>query len=162
MNGGAGLRAGGPVPDGLPGLLFCRLYGGGYDLHTVNGVHVAVPKGNPRLRGRDLKRGRLADQRARQREGCPVTSGIRLSPPAGHAGGGLLEIVSVRFGDEELRRVQALAVIFETTPNAVIREAFSFFLSHTAGTPGYHQAAGACRRRASEVAGLPEQDQQAR
>ena len=163
MNGGPGLRAGGPVPDGLPGLLFRRLYGGGYDLHTVNGVHVAVPKGNPRLRGRHLKRGRLADQRARQRERCPVTSGIRLSPPpADRAGGGLLEIVSVRFGDEEPRRVQALAVIFETTPNAVIREAFSFFLSHTIGTPRYHQAAGACRRRASEVAGMPEQDQQAR
>ena len=91
-----------------------------------------------------------------------MTGGIRLVPPAGRAGGGLLEIVSVRFGDEELRRVQALAVIFETRPNAVIREACSFFLSHTVGTPGYHQAAGACRRRVSEVAGLSEQDQQAR
>ena len=162
MNGGAGPGAGGPVPDGLPGLLFRRLYGGGYDLHSVNGVHVAVPKGNPRLRGRHLKRGRLADQRARQRERCPVTSGIRLSPPAGHAGAGLPEIVSVRPGDEEPRRVQALTVIFETTPNAVIPEACSFFISHTIGTPRCHQAAGACRRRASEVAGMPEQDQQAR
>ncbi len=162
MNGGAGPGAGGPVPGGLPGLLFRRLYGGGYDLHSVGGVHVAVPKENPRLRGCHLKRGRLADQRARQREGCPATGGIRLSPPAGRAGAGLPEIVSVRPGDEELRRVQALAVIFEATPNAVIREAFSFFLSHTIGTPRYHQAAGACRRRASEVAGIPEQDQQAR
>ncbi len=76
--------------------------------------------------------------------------------------GGLPEIVSVRSGDEELRRVQALAVIFETRPNAVIREACGFFLSHAVGTPCYHQAAGACRRRASEVAGMPEQDQQAR
>ena len=99
-----------------------------------------------------------------------MTGGIRLSPPAGRRAG-LPEIVSVRPGDEELRRVQALAVIFEATPNAVIfeatpnaviREAFSFFLSHTIGTPRYHQAAGACRRRASEVAGIPEQDQQAR
>ena len=163
MNGGPGLRAGGPVPGGPPGLLFRRLYGGGYDLHTVNGVHAAVPKGNPRLRGRHLKRGRLADQRARQQAGCLVTGGIRLSPPpADYAGAGLPEIVSVRFGDEELRRVQALAVIFETRPNAVIREACSFFLPHTLGTSGYHQAAGACRRRASAVAGLSEQDQQAR
>ncbi len=45
MNGRAGLRAGGPVPGGLPGLLFRRLYGSDYDLHTVNGVHVAVPRG---------------------------------------------------------------------------------------------------------------------
>ncbi len=83
MNGRAGPGAGGPVPGGLPGLLFRRLYGRGYDLHTVNGVHVAVPKGNPHLRGRHLKRGRLTDQRACQRRGrCPVTGeppgGIRL------------------------------------------------------------------------------------
>jgi len=79
-----------------------------------------------------------------------------------NGGTGLLEIVSVQFGDEERRRVQALAVIFETTPNAVIREACRFLLSQLAGTPGCHQAAGACRRRTSEVAGIPEQDQQAR
>ena len=92
-----------------------------------------------------------------------MTDGIRLSPPpAGYAGAGLLHVVSVRFGDEEMRRIQALAVIFETTPNAVIREACGFFLSHTVGTPGCHQAAGACRQRASEAAGLPEQEQQAR
>jgi len=78
-----------------------------------------------------------------------------------NGGTGLLEIVSVQFGDEERRRVQALAVIFETTPNAVIREACGFFLSHAAGTPGYYQAAGVCRRRVGEVAGIPEQDQQA-
>ena len=62
-----------------------------------------------------------------------MTGGIRLSPPAGRAGGGLPEIVSVRPGDEELRRIQALTVIFATTPNAVIREACGFFLSHAAG-----------------------------
>jgi len=95
-----------------------------------------------------------------------VTGGIRLSPPAGRAGGGLPEIVSVRPGDEELRRIQALTVIFATTPNAVIREACGFFLSHAAGATGCHQAAGAChqaagacRRGASEVAGLYEQEQ---
>jgi hypothetical protein len=79
-----------------------------------------------------------------------------------NGGAGLLAIVSVHFGDEELCRVQALAVIFETTPNAVIREACRFFLSHTVGTPGYHQAVEACRRHASEVAGILEQDRQAR
>ncbi len=71
---------------------------------------------------------------------------------------GLVEIVSVEFGDEELRRIQALAVIFETTPNVVIRDACSFYLSHIIGTPGYHQAVEAGRRRA----GVPEHDQQAR
>jgi len=88
-----------------------------------------------------------------------VTGGIRLAPPAGRSGGGLPEIVSVRPGDEELRRVQALAVIFETRPNAVIREACGFFLSHAAAAAGCHQAAGACRRGASEAAGLYEQEQ---
>ena len=59
---------------------------------------------------------------------------------------GLPEIVSARPGDEELRRIQALTVIFATTPNPVIREARGFFLSHTAAAC-CHQAAGACRRR---------------
>ncbi len=68
-------------------------------------------------------------------------------------GAGPLEIVSVEFGDEELRRVQALAVIFETTPNAVIRDACNFYVSHVVGTPGYHQAVEAGRLRA----GVPEQ-----
>jgi len=84
VNGGAWLPADGPVPGGLPALLFRRLYGG-YDLHTVNGVHVAVPKGNPRFRGRHLKRGRLADQRARQREGGPVTGHPGRDAAAGTA-----------------------------------------------------------------------------
>ena len=45
------------------------------------------------------------------------------------------EAASVQFGEEELRRIQALTVIFKTTPNAVIREACSFYLSHETGTP---------------------------
>lgn len=71
-----------------------------------------------------------------------MTGGTRLSPPAGRAGGGLPEIVSVRPGDEELRQIQALTVIFATTPNAVIREACGFFLSHAAGAAGCHQPPG--------------------
>ena len=54
MNGGAGPGAGGPVPGGLPGLLFRRLYGSDYDLHSVGGVHVAVPKGTPVFAGATL------------------------------------------------------------------------------------------------------------
>jgi len=77
-------------------------------------------------------------------------------------GGAGLQIVSGRFGDEELRRVRALAVIFETTPNAVIREACGFFLSHQAGSPGCRQAAEDYRERAAGVAGVLEQDRRPR
>ena len=91
-----------------------------------------------------------------------MTGGIRLSPPAGRAGAGLPEIVSGRPGDEELQQIQALTVIFATMPNAVIREACGFFLSHAADAAGCHQTAGACRRGASEAVGLCEQEQQAR
>jgi predicted transcriptional regulator len=77
----------------------------------------------------------------------------RGSPPTGDRSESskLQEIVSVRFSDEELRRIQALAVIFETTPNAVIREACSFFISQKVGTPDYEQAIEAYHRRTSEV-----------
>ncbi len=54
MTGGTGPRAGVPVPGGLPGLLFRRLYGHDYDLHTVHGVHVAVPKGTAVFAGATL------------------------------------------------------------------------------------------------------------
>lgn len=69
----------------------------------------------------------------------------------------LQEVVSVRFTDEELRRIQALAVIFDTTPNAVIREACSFFLSHKVGSSDYQQALEAYHRRTSEVVDVLEQ-----
>jgi hypothetical protein len=82
----------------------------------------------------------------------------RGSPkPADRAEPKLQEVVSVRFTDEELRRIQAFAVIFETTPNAVIREACSFFLSHKVGTPDYHEALEAYHRRTSEVVGVLDQ-----
>jgi hypothetical protein len=87
----------------------------------------------------------------------------RGSPPAAdRSEAKLQEIVSVRFSDEELRRIQAYAVIFETTPNAVIREACSFFLSHQVGTPDYHQALEAYYRRTSEVVDVLEQINSAR
>ena len=94
--------------------------------------------------------------------GPPIDGGIRLPPPTGRARGRPQETASVQFGEEEVRRIQALTVIFKTTPNAVIREACSFYLSHETGTPGWHEASEACRRRASEVAGTLEQDQQTR
>ena len=72
-------------------------------------------------------------------------------PPATRGEAKLQEIVSVRFTDEELRRIQAFAVIFETTPNAVIRDACSFFLSQKVGTPEYDKALDAYHRRTSEV-----------
>jgi len=68
------------------------------------------------------------------------------------APGALTEVVSVRFGDVELRRVQAYAVIYQTTPAAVIREACGFYLSHQVGTPGYHRAVDAYCERARRVA----------
>lgn len=63
----------------------------------------------------------------------------------------------MRFTDEELRRIQAFAVIFESTPNAIIRDACSFFLSQKVGTDEYHQALAAYHRRTSEVVDVLEQ-----
>jgi hypothetical protein len=73
------------------------------------------------------------------------------APPADRGEAKLQEIVSVRFTDEELRRIQAFAVIFESTPNAVIRDACSFFLAQKVGTDEYHEALEAYHRRTSEV-----------
>lgn len=84
------------------------------------------------------------------------------APPADRGEAKLQEIVSVRFSDEELRRIQAFAVIFETTPNAVIREACSFYLSQKVGTPDYHEALEAYHRRTSEVVDVLEQINSAR
>lgn len=77
--------------------------------------------------------------------------------PADRGEAKLQEIVSVRFTDEELRRIQAFAVIFDMTPNAVIRDACSFFLSQKVGTDEYREALAAYRRRTSEVVDVLEQ-----
>ena len=95
----------------------------------------------------------------------PVTSKPTTRPapsrgspaPADRGEAKLQEIVSVRFTDEELRRIQAYAVISNMTPNAVIREACSFFLSHKVGTTEYNEALEAYRRRTSEVVDVLEQ-----
>jgi len=72
-------------------------------------------------------------------------------------GAGLPAIVTVRSGDEELHRVRALAVIYETTPNAVIREACGFFLSHAIGTSRYRQVAGPGQDQQRPLSGHPGQ-----
>lgn len=77
--------------------------------------------------------------------------------PADRGEAKLQEIVSVRFTDEELRRIQAFAVIFESTPNAVIRDACSFFLAQKVGTDEYREALAAYHRRTSEVVDVLEQ-----
>jgi len=90
-------------------------------------------------------------------------SNPRLAPnrgspkPADGAEPKLQEVVSVRFTDEELRRIQAYAVIYETSPNAVIREACRFFLSQKVGAADYHRALEAYRLRTNEVVDVLEQ-----
>ena len=79
------------------------------------------------------------------------------APPADRGEAKLQEIVSVRFTDEELRRIQAFAVIFESTPNAVIRDACSFYLSQKVGTAEYREALAAYHRRTNEVVDVLEQ-----
>lgn len=79
------------------------------------------------------------------------------APSAERGEAKLQEIVSVRFTDEELRRIQAYAVIFETTPNAIIRDACSFYLSSKVGTDEYREALEDYHRRTSEVVNVLEQ-----
>jgi hypothetical protein len=65
--------------------------------------------------------------------------------------------VSVRFTEDEVRRIQAYAVVFDTSPNAVIREACEYFLTHKVGTKDYEDALKAYRKRSEEqVAALEE------
>ena len=93
----------------------------------------------------------------------PRPAPSRGSPPAAdRSEAKLQEIVSVRFSDQELRRIQAFAVIFNMTPNAVIREAWSFFFSHKVGTPDYEEALEAYHRRTTEVVDVLEQINSAR
>jgi len=72
------------------------------------------------------------------------------SPRTGDAGSRLQQAVSVRFTEDELRRIQAYAVVFGTSANAVIREACEHFLAHKVGTKEYEEALKAYRRRSEE------------
>jgi hypothetical protein len=65
-------------------------------------------------------------------------------------GGRLQQAVSVRFTEDELRRIQAYGVIFDISPNAVIREACEYFLTHKVGTKEYEEALTAYRKRSEE------------
>jgi hypothetical protein len=82
----------------------------------------------------------------------------RAAASQGHPEGGRLQqAVSVRFTEDELRRIQAYSVIFGISPNAVIREACEYFLTHKVGTKEYDEALTAYRKRSEEqVAALEE------
>jgi hypothetical protein len=71
-------------------------------------------------------------------------------PRAGSEGGRLQQAVSVRFTEDELRRIQAYAIVFGISANAVIREACEYFLAHKVGTKDYEEALKAYRRRSEE------------
>lgn len=49
-----------------------------------------------------------------------------------------------------MRRIQAYAVVFGISANAVIREACEYFLAHKVGTKDYEEALEAYRRRSEE------------
>jgi hypothetical protein len=67
------------------------------------------------------------------------------------------QTVSVRFTEGELRRIQAYAVVFGLSPNAVIRQACEYFLGHKVATKEYEEALTAYRKRSEEqVAALEE------
>jgi hypothetical protein len=72
------------------------------------------------------------------------------APPARIEGGRLQQAVSVRFTEDELRRVQAYAVVFGISPNAVIRQACEYFLAHKVGTKEYEEALTSYRNRSEE------------
>ena len=75
----------------------------------------------------------------------------RVAAPKGRPEGGRLQqAVSVRFTEDELRRIQAYAVVFDISPNAVIREACEYFLTHKVGTKEYEEALTAYRKRSEE------------
>lgn len=79
------------------------------------------------------------------------------APQARVEGGRLQQAVSVRFTEDELRRIQAYGIVFGISPNAVIRQACQYFLTHKVGTPEYEEALTAYRRRSEEQVAALEQ-----
>ncbi len=71
-------RPGAADPGELPARFFRALYQA-YDLHQVEGIHVAVPTGTPCFAGRSL--GALARQISQHHD--PARQGSRPAPPAG-------------------------------------------------------------------------------
>ena len=82
---------------------------------------------------------------ARHRDRDPAAA-----PQARVEGGRLQQAVSVRFTEDELRRIQAYGVVFGISPNAVIRQACEYFLAHRVGTKEYDEAVTAYRKRSEE------------
>ena len=79
------------------------------------------------------------------------------APQARVERGRLQQPVSVRFSEEELRRIQAYGVIFGISPNEVIRQACEYFLAQKVGTSEYHEAVTAYRKRSEEKVAALEQ-----
>jgi hypothetical protein len=73
-----------------------------------------------------------------------------VAPQLRVEGGRLQQAVSVRFTEDELRRIQAYGVVFGISPNAVIREACQYFLAHQVGTKEYEKALTDYRTRSEE------------
>ncbi|MFI6444771.1 hypothetical protein [Kitasatospora sp. NPDC050543] len=57
-------------------------------------------------------------------------------------------VVSVRFSEAQLEKIQAYAAIFDTTPNAVVREAVEEHLRRRVQSPEFQKASEAHLRRA--------------
>lgn len=72
------------------------------------------------------------------------------APQARVEAGRLQQAVSVRFTEDELRRIQAYGVVFGISPNAVIRQACEYFLAHRVGTKEYEEALTSYRNRSEE------------
>jgi len=84
-------------------------------------------------------------------------NGEQGATPESRAEERLQQAVSVRFTEPELRRIQAYAVVFGLSPNAVIRQACEYFLSHQVASKDYDEALTAYRKRSEEqVAALEE------
>ena len=66
-----------PPPDNLTARVFRALYQD-FDLHTVAGIHIAVPKGTPCFTASQPRRDRPTDQRPRASRPAAPSPG---SPP---------------------------------------------------------------------------------
>jgi hypothetical protein len=136
----------------LPGLLSDMV---AVDLQTRTPQQFAAMIADKLAR---LPSARSADvgDRARDVESAPLAGAVRAGDVNPRrlgvraAGGRLQQAVSVRFTEEELHRIQAYAVVFGISPNAVIREACEHFLTHKVGTKEYEEALKAYRRRSEE------------
>jgi hypothetical protein len=102
-------------------------------------------------------RPRAAEAQTHATEGHSRGGRRSASPATNPERGRLQQAVSVRFMEDELRRIQAYAVVLGTSPNAIIREACDYFLYDKVRSKEYEEALAAYRRRSEEqVAALEE------